>query len=104
LFFTSAISARSRSLVGIFPGVMAWNGVNGCFGETDRWIHPARAAGGWWDDHGERMKELLHLMKGTPFKPQFQNSVPPHFLREPCNGCRLSCTTAKILTRSASTR
>lgn len=30
----------------LFPGVMAWNGVNGCLGETDRRIHPARAAGG----------------------------------------------------------
>ena len=28
------------------PGVMGWIGVNGCFGETDRRIHPARVAGG----------------------------------------------------------
>jgi hypothetical protein len=54
LLFTSAISARSRSFVGIFPGVMAWDGVNGGFGETDRWIHPARAVGGGWEVHEER--------------------------------------------------
>jgi hypothetical protein len=38
------------------------NGVNGGFGETDRWIHPARAAGGGWVDHVERMMEWLRFM------------------------------------------
>ena len=52
LLVPTAIRARARSFVGIFLGVMAWNEVNECFGETDRWIHPARAAGVWWEDHG----------------------------------------------------
>ena len=55
LLVPTSISARSRSSEGIFLGVMACNDVNGCFGETDRRIHPARTARGEWEDHGERM-------------------------------------------------
>lgn len=40
----------------LFTGVMAWDGVTRCFGETDR------ATGGWWEDHGERVKVLLRVM------------------------------------------